>query len=196
MNGLGAYLYSLHFCFLVFAKLCHCHTNMFSVVRHCGIFYVMIALVSGLIGYTMGSLGCHATCSAKRTSIAVIQTVTNLEHQLSHSFSRSYGHGNASGIWLFDSGIMLEENQIRQLAPNALNRFSHLNIWEAATEAYAKTALLKSINNRECSKDECVVLDCGAAFGYYSIVAKRTTPKLQIHALNPISEFATAILQA
>jgi len=81
-------------------------------------------------------------------------------------------------VWLFASGVQLLTSSLTYDDDHRLRRFAELNWWEDGVDQEIM---------RELDKN-CVFVDGGAAFGYYSILARRAGAT--VHAFNPHPRFA------
>lgn len=87
-------------------------------------------------------------------------------------------------LWTFDSGVKLRR---KYLLPEQISRFqAGRNIWEEDDEVDI-TRELKAL--KEARIENAVVMDIGAAYGYYSILSKLVVPNVEVHAINPNLKF-------
>lgn len=89
-------------------------------------------------------------------------------------------------VWLFESGVLIKASHMTRPMYDRFTRPNARNLWEEADEPMISDALMEAQDN--CGG--CVFLDVGASMGYYSLLARRVAPALQVHALDPHPKFA------
>jgi len=86
-------------------------------------------------------------------------------------------------VWAFASHVLLKAQWLSRQQLERFTRKGAANLWEEDEERLLTRAL------REAEAGGCVppctVLDIGAAYGYYSILARLVAPSLRVHAFNP-----------
>tara|TARA_B110001452_G_scaffold120657_1_gene100146 strand:- start:1358 stop:2170 length:813 start_codon:yes stop_codon:yes gene_type:complete len=102
----------------------------------------------------------------------------------------------ADDVWTFASGVRLHASSIRMQIRTRLQRAnSSRNLWEPDEEPFWRAALQTASALPQCASrggtplrhgDACTLLDMGAAYGYYSLLARQHGPPgLAVHAFNP-----------
>lgn len=95
-------------------------------------------------------------------------------------------------IWFFDSGVMIKTEH---LDDNQMGRFwmpGQKNIWEQIDEPLMMKAVADLYHR--CEKEECVFVDGGAAFGYYTQMIRIHFPKVRVLAFNPHPQFVKQMI--
>eukprot|EP01012_Entosiphon_sulcatum_P025262 TRINITY_DN3057_c0_g1_i2.p1 TRINITY_DN3057_c0_g1~~TRINITY_DN3057_c0_g1_i2.p1 ORF type:complete len:323 (+),score=47.57 TRINITY_DN3057_c0_g1_i2:1401-2369(+) len=93
--------------------------------------------------------------------------------------------GAPTRVHTFDSGVKMYKHFFRKAQ---VVRFAEHNVWEVLDESLI-TKVLKHGRKGD------VFLDCGAALGYYSLLARRLSPEIEIHAFNPHPKFVDRMRQ-
>lgn len=90
-------------------------------------------------------------------------------------------------IWLFDSGVMLKTEYLKDSQMNRFWQRGAKNVWETIDEPL----MMKAIGDlyHRCKEEECVFVDGGAAHGYYSQMVRIHFPRVKVLAFNPHPEF-------
>lgn len=99
----------------------------------------------------------------------------NLYHLVKSELLKVLGH---RAIWKFANGIEFYQDQ---LIGFQILRYMKENYHEPEVEKFF-TEIIKKY-------DDGVFIDVGAAGGYYSFLAKKLQPKIEIHAFNPSPVF-------
>lgn len=89
------------------------------------------------------------------------------------------------GHWTFDNGIKFHKYLI---SANELRSYKKNNLYEPS-ETGLVTDILKQFSGKE------VFIDAGAGLGYYSLLAQKTAPGIEVHAFNPDRLLAKGMLK-
>lgn len=87
--------------------------------------------------------------------------------------------GGPTDVHVFSSGVKVWQHYLRKAQRE---RFAIKNLWEQLDEPLIAKVL-------QHAQPGDVFLDCGAALGYYSLLARRLSPDIIIHAFNPHPKF-------
>jgi FkbM family methyltransferase len=90
----------------------------------------------------------------------------------------------AEQIHLFDNGIKVRKGH---LIPKQIERYRQFNLHEPEEEELFES-VLEQIN------PSGVVVDVGAAIGYYCILAKKKLPGIELHAFEPLLRFRQCLV--
>jgi FkbM family methyltransferase len=87
--------------------------------------------------------------------------------------------GGPTEVHVFNSGVKVWKHYLRKAQRE---RFAVKNLWEQLDEPLITKVL------QHAQKGD-LFIDCGAALGYYSLLARRISPDIEIHAFNPHPKF-------
>uniref|UniRef100_A0A7S1I840 Methyltransferase FkbM domain-containing protein n=1 Tax=Eutreptiella gymnastica TaxID=73025 RepID=A0A7S1I840_9EUGL len=87
--------------------------------------------------------------------------------------------GGPTEVHVFSSGVKVWQHYLRKAQRE---RFLVKNLWEQLDEPLITKVL------QHAEKGD-VFIDCGAALGYYSLLARRISPDIEIHSFNPHPKF-------
>eukprot|EP00906_Rhabdomonas_costata_P024383 RCo035059 len=93
--------------------------------------------------------------------------------------------GGPTEAHVFDSGVRVWKHFLRK---SQRERFEQDNLWEKVDERLI-TAVLRHARKGD------VFLDLGAALGYYSLLARRISSEIEVHAFNPHPKFVARMRQ-
>ncbi|NET11882.1 MAG: FkbM family methyltransferase [Okeania sp. SIO1H6] len=109
---------------------------------------------------------------SEKDLISTVETKENMDE--------SNDKDTDQNIHTFDNGIKLYK---RHLIEVQRARYQKVNLHEPEEERWFSEILLK----KEEDKDDSILVDVGAAVGYYCILAKQISPSIQIHAFEPLT---------
>lgn len=126
------------------------------------------------------------------------KSITDLEFPLlpiTHSKGQSLR--DRPLMWIFDSGVMLRTQYLKE---SQLNRFWNTpgtNYWETSEEELILEAIRELYHYCEDAthiKDYCVFIDGGAAYGYYTQLIRIHFPLVKVIAFNPHPTFCKQMI--